>query len=105
MAFAERGYGGAWVAAITHHAETAHGTFYLSFRNKEDVSVHVISDVLDELYQQSLTSFEGGARSFDPALVRKRIAAFLSVMVRHGGLWRALLEGRPSGPRFTTTSR
>ena len=35
--FCERGYQATSVAAITDAASTAHGTFYLYFRNKEDV--------------------------------------------------------------------
>ncbi len=91
--FAEKGYGGTTVAAVTERADTAHGTFYLYFRNKEDVFVHVISDVLEDLYQQSFTPMEELAEEFDPLALRQRIAAFLALMAVHGRLWRALLEG------------
>lgn len=96
--FAERGYGSTTVAAVTAAAATAHGTFYLYFKNKEDVFVHVISDVLDELYQESFTPIELLPEQHDPRLLRERIAGFLAVMVRHRRLWRALLEGSLASP-------
>lgn len=97
--FAERGYGGATVALITERAATAHGTFYLYFKNREDVFVHVISDVLDELYHESFTPIGvAPPEDFDREALRQRIAAFLGVMARHDGLWRALLEGALASP-------
>lgn len=98
IVFAERGYGATTVASITDGADTAHGTFYLYFRNKEDVFVHVISDVLDEVYQRSLTVIDEPGQEQDKLVLRQRIAGFLEVVVRHGTLWRALLEGAMASP-------
>ncbi|CAN5795959.1 TetR/AcrR family transcriptional regulator [soil metagenome] len=91
--FAERGYGGATVAVITERADTAHGTFYLYFKNKEAIFLHVISDVLEDLYQHSFTPIEDLPGHFDASRSRERIAGFVAVFSRHGGIWRALLEG------------
>jgi AcrR family transcriptional regulator len=98
VTFGERGYGGTTVAAITEQADTAHGTFYLYFRNKEDVFVHVISDVLEDLYRESFAPVEELDEGFDPLVLRQRIAAFLAVVALHGRLWRALLEGALASP-------
>ena len=52
--FEERGYKGTTVGAITDRANTAHGTFYLYFRNKEDAFCQVIESVIvDELAVES----------------------------------------------------
>lgn len=91
--FAERGYGATTVAAVTEVANTAHGTFYLYFRNKEDAFVQVISDVTEELYRHSFTPVEELPEGVDPGHTRERIAGFLRVFVTHGRLWRAMLEG------------
>lgn len=96
--FADRGYRGATVAAITAQAETAHGTFYLYFKNREDVFLHVVTDMLDELYQHSFTPIEDLPEQPDPLTVRERIAAFLETCARYGPLWRALLEGTLASP-------
>lgn len=98
IVFTERGYGATTVASITDGADIAHGTFYLYFRNKEDVFVHVISDVLEEVYQRSLSAIEEAGPEQDLLVLRQRIAGFLEVVVRYGTLWRALLEGAMASP-------
>ncbi len=96
--FAERGYGATTVAAVTEVANTAHGTFYLYFRNKEDAFVQVISDVTEELYRHSFSPEEELPEGVDPGHTRERIAGFLGVFVTHGRLWRAMLEGALASP-------
>ncbi|MCU1455207.1 MAG: transcriptional regulator, TetR family [Acidimicrobiales bacterium] len=90
--FEERGYQAATVGAITKLANTAHGTFYLYFKNKEDVFGEIITEVVRELYERSLGPFvslppEGGVNRTPDA-----IRALLTVFAEHRGLWRALLE-------------
>jgi AcrR family transcriptional regulator len=97
--FTERGYQGATVKAITQRADTAHGTFYLYFKNKEDAFVEVISEVLDELYQHSFAPIDGGSADWNPHRFRERIAGFLTVAARQGRLWRAIVEGALASPR------
>ena len=96
--FSERGYGGATIALITEAATTAHGTFYLHFKNKEDVFVHVMADVLDDIYLHSFTSLEGDAATVPTGMLRERIAAFLRTCQVNARLWRAILEGSIASP-------
>src|SRR4051794_34909474 len=58
--FAARGYQGTTVGAITEAASTAHGTFYLYFRNKEDVFAKVVESIVLELYDQAWPASQGG---------------------------------------------
>ena len=96
--FAERGYRGASVAAITDVAATAHGTFYLYFPNKEAIFGEVLTDLLDELYRHSFVPFEELGDHFDPKQNRERIAAFISVFAAEAGLWRAVLDAVLASP-------
>ena len=75
--FTERGYQGASVAAITDAASTAHGTFYLYFRNKEDVFAQVMATAMDELYKQTLTELDAEKHLYDPNIARDRVKGFL----------------------------
>lgn len=94
--FEERGYKAATVGAITDRANTAHGTFYLYFRNKEDAFCQVIESVIvDELSVKVIVPLDDAPR---PAM-EDGIRAFLAAYHQHKGLWRALLEGMLQSPR------
>jgi AcrR family transcriptional regulator len=99
VVFADRGYQGATVKAITQGADTAHGTFYLYFKNKEQAFVEVITEVLDELYLHSISPLVDGQVDWHPDRPRERIAGFLGVAARQGRLWRAILEGALASPQ------
>jgi AcrR family transcriptional regulator len=87
--FEERGYRAATVGAITAAADTAHGTFYLYFKNKDDAFAQVMTAVARQLRdaqpsEPGLDRWEG---------IEAALRGFLDVFVQHPGLWRALLEG------------
>ena len=87
--FEARGYQATTVGAITEAANTAHGTFYLYFKNKEDAFAKVMEQVVERIYQEARSPWEG-----DPyeALVHAT-RGFLEVFREHRGLFRCLLEG------------
>lgn len=90
--FVTKGYQATSVAAITDAAGTAHGTFYLYYRNKEDVFSQLMASATDELYRHTLTELDPEQHRYDQAVARERVAAFLQVAEAQGRLWRALLE-------------
>jgi AcrR family transcriptional regulator len=88
--FEERGYQSTSVGAITDRADTAHGTFYLYFKNKEDAFCQVIEAViLDELTTAMAIPEDLPPRQGLEMVIR----GFLTAYGPHTGLWRALLEG------------
>lgn len=87
--FAERGYQAASVGAITSAADTAHGTFYLYFRNKDEVFSEVLAGVQEQIRVESRAALTDDRYA---SLVGV-ISGFLIVFVRHRGLMRAFLEG------------
>jgi len=87
--FGERGYQATTVGAITGRANTAHGTFYLYFRNKQDAFAAVMTSVTDELYREA----DLAPATDDPRrALEASIQGFLEAFVRHRQLWRTLLE-------------
>jgi AcrR family transcriptional regulator len=86
--FAERGYQAATVGAITNRANTAHGTFYLYFRNKQDAFAAVMTSVTEEVYREA----EPGPAADARTALERSIGGFLEAFVRHRALWRSLLE-------------
>ncbi len=94
--FEEKGYQATSVGAITDRAATAHGTFYLYFKNKEDAFCQVMEAVvMNEL---------AGSLHATPSLnardrIEQVIRGFFSAYGPHAGLWRAVLEGSLQSPR------
>lgn len=92
--FEERGYKRATVAAITDRASTAHGTFYLYFKNKDDAFARVIGEATDQLYDESRADWNR-----DPVEgVRAATRRFLTVFCQNTKLWRSLLEASFTNP-------
>jgi AcrR family transcriptional regulator len=93
--FESKGYHATTVGAITAAADTAHGTFYLYFRNKEDAFAKVMGQVTAELYEQA-----GGRWTIgDPyTSIEASMRGFLEVFTAHRGLWRTALEASFTSP-------
>jgi AcrR family transcriptional regulator len=92
--FKERGYQATSVGAITTRANTAHGTFYLYFKNKEDAFCEVMDAVYDELMAASgsrVQTLEPKASSRE--VLEQIIRGFFDAYVPHHGMWRAVVEG------------
>jgi len=94
--FETRGYQAASVAAITKAADTAHGTFYLYFRNRDDAFAQVIAEAVDEILDESRARLAPGRYEGLEGVIR----GVLVVLTRHAGLWRALLEGTMLSPEI-----
>jgi AcrR family transcriptional regulator len=94
--FEEKGYQATSVGAITDRANTAHGTFYLYFKNKEDAFCQVIETVIVGELAKAIQPTPGlGARDRIEQVIRSFFAAYGP----HSGLWRAVLEGAFQSPR------
>jgi len=87
--FAEKGYQAASVGTITKRADTAHGTFYLYFRNKDDAFAQVFAGIGDQVRDQSRLA----PREDRYDNVLGTVRSFLAVFVQHPGLMRAMVEG------------
>lgn len=92
--FEQKGYRGATVGAITTAADTAHGTFYLYFANKDDAFTQVMDAIGIELRDAQRAGRADGRWQGIEGVLR----GYLAVFVRHPGLWRALLEGMLTSP-------
>jgi AcrR family transcriptional regulator len=92
--FESRGYVATTVGAITTAANTAHGTFYLYFRNKEDAFGRVMASVTEEMYREARAPWAGDP--FEALEIATR--GYLNVFQGHRGLWRCLIEGMHRSP-------
>src|SRR3954468_12470061 len=87
--FAEKGYQAASVGTITKRADTAHGTFYLYFRNKDDAFAQVFAGIGDQIRDESRLA----PREDRYENVTGTVRSFLAVFVQYPGLMRAMVEG------------
>lgn len=92
--FAEKGYQAASVGTITKRADTAHGTFYLYFRNKDDAFAQVFADLGNHMRDESRAAIIGDRYEGVAAAIR----GFLSLFIRYPGLMRAMVEGMMVSP-------
>ena len=88
-AFCERGYRATTVAEIVSRARTARGTFYLYFRNKDDVFAEVLAENCEELLRETGGSYPQEDRR---AAVEAATRDYLRAFARRRGVWRAMLE-------------
>jgi AcrR family transcriptional regulator len=86
--FEARGFVATSVAAITEAANTAHGTFYLHFKNKEDVFARIMGDLTADLYRE-----ERPPRTADAfEVIELSIRDYFRVFDANRQLWRCLIE-------------
>ena len=88
-AFEEQGYRATTVAQIVDRAQTARGTFYLYFRNKEDVFARVLDENCEELLRATGRRYPQDDRR---AAVEAATRDYLEAFARRRGIWRAMLE-------------
>jgi AcrR family transcriptional regulator len=96
-AFEERGYRATTVAEIVSRAKTARGTFYLYFRNKDEVFAEVLAENCEDLLAR--TSGKYAFATDRRAAVEQAVADYMEAFASRRGIWRAMLEamGGPSG--------
>lgn len=90
------------VARVTAAAGTSHGTFYLYFKNREDLLMRLVERVGAAL-ESELERLDAQA---DPReSVRTGLRSFFSVARAHAPVLRAFTEAATYSPRFTELFR
>jgi AcrR family transcriptional regulator len=88
-AFEDGGYRGTTVADIVERASTARGTFYLYFRNKEDVFAQLVAEAIEDLRRETASRWQGIDRE---DAIRAATQNYLHAFASRRRLWRAVLE-------------
>src|SRR5947209_4210602 len=92
VVFNERGYHAARVDDIVKVAKTSHGTFYLYFRNKEDLFLALVADVTEEMRQlaESLPPVKPTRAGYEE--LRSWLAGFYDLYEHYNPVIRAWTE-------------
>ncbi len=91
--FGERGYQAARVDDIVRVARTSHGTFYLYFRNKEDLLRALAVECAEEIDALAVGLGPVGRDDAGAEELRRFLAAFFATYRRYGPVLRAWMEG------------
>jgi AcrR family transcriptional regulator len=97
QAFANHGYAAARIDDVVAIAGTSHGTFYLYFRNKEDLLHRLAIECGDELGLLT-TELEALPHPLDRAPLAEWVASFVRAYRRHSSVIRVWLERRDLDP-------
>jgi len=101
--FDERGYHAARVDDIVKVAQTSHGTFYLYFRNKEDLFLALVSDVTEAMRQlaESLPPIKPSKAGYD--VLRAWLDDFYGIYEHYHPVIRAWTEANAQNAELATT--
>ena len=88
--FGEKGYYVASISEITQEAKVAMGTFYLYFKDKEDVFRALVQHMLELLSAHLRKHVEPATSQMEAE--RLGLRAFLSFVSRHKNLYRIVLD-------------
>lgn len=98
----KKGYHAMRVSDVTETAEMAEGSFYIYFKDKTDVTVTVLTDLLENFF--SLEAPREGTRSaYDSIRLTNR--RWISVCRANAGLMRCILQVGDETPEFARLSQ
>jgi AcrR family transcriptional regulator len=101
--FDERGYHAARVDDIVKVAQTSHGTFYLYFRNKEDLFLALVADVTEAMRQlaEALPPIKPSKAGYD--VLREWLDEFYGIYEHYHPVIRAWTEANSQNPELAAT--
>ena len=101
--FDERGYHAARVDDIVKVAQTSHGTFYLYFRNKEDLFLALVADVTEAMRElaESLPPIKPSKAGYE--VLRAWLDEFYGIYEHYHPVIRAWTEANAQNAELATT--
>ena len=101
--FDERGYHAARVDDIVKVAQTSHGTFYLYFRNKEDLFLALVADVTEAMRHlaESLPPIQPSKAGYD--VLRAWLDDFYGIYEHYHPVIRAWTEANSQNAELAAT--
>lgn len=83
----EMGYDAITVQHITDRARLNRATFYLHYRDKQDLLIHIIKDVLEEITQTPLY-----LQTNEPGDTRQLFKYYFDHVAKHAAFYRVMLQ-------------
>ncbi|TCP28953.1 TetR family transcriptional regulator [Scopulibacillus darangshiensis] len=77
--FIKEGFQKATISQIIKKAETGYGTAYVHFKNKDDILIVLMDDVMNRFYDIAEFSFEPNTKVEAYGIIEKQVSAFLEM--------------------------
>ncbi|TXC89345.1 TetR/AcrR family transcriptional regulator [Metabacillus litoralis] len=81
-AFLENGFQKATIAQIIKKANTGYGTAYVYFKNKDDLFMILMEDLMNQFYEVAEIPFKPQSKDEAFDLIKKQVRLFLSLAVK-----------------------
>lgn len=101
--FLKYGFQKTKISQICHVANTAHGTAYVYFENKEDFLVELIKDIVDQFYEVATIPFHPSTENEAYELILHQVSQYLLLALKNKNRMRILKEGIGTSKRIECT--
>ncbi|WP_410982785.1 TetR/AcrR family transcriptional regulator [Bacillus cereus] len=79
IVFLQHGFQKTTISQIIKHAETGYGTAYVYFKNKDDLLIVLMEDVMNRFYQIAERSFFPKTKKEAHSMIQNQVRAFLQL--------------------------
>ncbi|MGZ7149193.1 TetR/AcrR family transcriptional regulator [Bacillus sp. BC08] len=86
--FIQNGFQKTTITQIIKHAETGYGTAYVYFKNKDDLLIVLMEDVMNQFYDIAERSFSPQTKEEARSMIQNQVRAFLQLAEKE----RAILQ-------------
>ncbi|MES2054956.1 MAG: TetR/AcrR family transcriptional regulator [Pseudomonadota bacterium] len=93
----QKGYHALRIADVAEAAEVAEGSFYVYFRDKTEITLAVLTSLLDDFFSINLTN-QSDTGPFDT--IRRSNRRWLAICRNNSGLMRCMLQVGDADPEF-----
>ncbi|MFD2682382.1 TetR/AcrR family transcriptional regulator [Bacillus seohaeanensis] len=90
--FLENGFQKATIAQIIKKANTGYGTAYVYFKNKDEIFITLMEDLMNQFYEVAELSFTPNTKEEAYTLIKKQVRLFLTLAVDQRNLMKVVKE-------------
>ena len=98
--FLENGFQKATISQIIKRANTGYGTAYVYFKNKDDLLIVLMEEVMEKFYQVAERSYQPGTKQEARQLISEQVRLFLICAVEEEAMMKVVKEAIGSSPEI-----
>jgi AcrR family transcriptional regulator len=98
--FLENGFQKTTIAQIIKKANTGYGTAYVYFKNKDELFMILMEDLMDQFYEVAELDFKPTTKEAAFVLIQKQVRLFLSLAIEERNMMRIVKEAIGVSPEI-----